>query len=60
MATEKKKPVIPRRKDDVPEFENERSKDKYNWKLSEGDWVSVPLDKNGVPLVVMPKKDRKK
>lgn len=66
MASEKKKlPVIPspKAKDNggpEPEFVHPRS-DKYQWKVSDDgkDWIMVPLDEQGVPLVVVPERKRK-
>lgn len=68
MASEKKKlPVIPNPNpkakehgEPEPEFVHPRS-GKYNWKVdSEGaDWVIQPLDEQGMPLIVVPKRKRK-
>lgn len=62
MAAEKKKAVLPRiRNDEVeePDFLFKPS-GKYNTKVMDGDYVDVPLDDKGVPLIVLPKKDKKK
>lgn len=58
MAKEKSKPVIPKK--DKPTFYYEPT-EKYNIKVDEGDFVTVPVDDKGIPVrVVLPKDARKK
>jgi hypothetical protein len=60
MTAKKDKPVLPKEKvphpRDAPELAG-----KWNWRLSEGEWVGEMLDEKGLPLPepVLPKKKKK-
>lgn len=47
-ANTKKKTLVDAVMEKEPE--QEYSTDKGNWKIIDGDWVWVPVDKRGVPL----------
>lgn len=62
MAAEKKKlPILPKSKardQEVPQLVNEDSGD-YDVMVKDGDFIEVPLDKHGMPLLVIPDRRRK-
>lgn len=62
MATDKKKsPVLPKarvKEGEVPQFASPPS-GKYDIRISDGDLVEVPLDKHGMPVMVIPQRKRK-
>lgn len=62
MIDKKKKvPVLPEMGD---VYENEPAplmiKDKYNWKIVDGDLVLIPLDDAALPIVIPTRKDGQK
>lgn len=68
MAYPSKAPVLPKGPDDLASPDQmrdalnkavyDRNTGKWYYKTSDGDWVEVPLDKNGVPYqpLVLPEK----
>lgn len=62
MASEKKKlPVIPKsrvKEGEVPQLVAPDS-GKYNVQVKDGDFIEVPLDKHGMPLLIIPDRRRK-